>query len=42
MQKPHPKPNPKKYDLADLLNGITKMNRHKAVEFGLPQGKEAW
>jgi antitoxin MazE len=33
---------PKTYDLADLLKGITKENRHEAVEFGVPQGKEAW
>ncbi len=29
-------------DLATLLAGITDENRHDAVEFGPPQGSEAW
>jgi len=30
------------YKLDDLLAGITKANRHAAVEFGPPVGGEAW
>ena len=32
----------KKYVLDDLLKGITAKNLHGAVDFGPPQGKEAW
>jgi antitoxin MazE len=32
----------KTYDLGELLRGITAKNRHGAVEFGPPEGKEAW
>jgi antitoxin MazE len=32
----------KAYDLAELLRGITAKNRHDAVEFGPPAGKEVW
>jgi antitoxin component of MazEF toxin-antitoxin module len=32
----------KAYDLDKLLKGITSKNLHKAVDFGSPQGKEAW
>jgi len=34
--------HPKHYDLDRLLQGITSKNQHEAVDFGLPQGKEAW
>jgi len=30
------------YDLAVLLDGITDQNRHDALEFGPPKGREAW
>lgn len=30
------------YDLGDLLKGITRKNRHEAIDFGAPSGKEAW
>lgn len=30
------------YDLKDLLKGITAKNLHKSVDFGSPEGKEAW
>ena len=33
---------PVKYDLKDLLKGITVKNQHETVEFGVPQGKEIW
>ena len=33
---------PKAYDLAELLRGITPKNRHDAVDFGSPAGKEVW
>ena len=32
----------KTYVLDDLLKGITAKNRHEAVDFGPPQGKEVW
>ena len=32
----------KTYDLDKLIKGITAKNRHDIVEFGVPQGKEAW
>jgi antitoxin MazE len=32
----------KTYDLDNLLKGITLKNRHEAVEFGPPEGKEVW
>jgi antitoxin MazE len=36
------RPQPKQYRLGDLLDGITKTNRHDAVEFGDPVNREAW
>lgn len=30
------------YKLEDLVAGITSENVHEAVDFGLPEGKEAW
>lgn len=30
------------YDLDALVNGITKKNRHDAVETGQPVGREIW
>ena len=33
---------PVRYDLKDLLSGITSKNQHKAVDFGSPEGKEIW
>ena len=32
----------KAYDLDELLRGITPQNRHEAVDFGPPAGKEVW
>ena len=32
----------KTYDLKTLLDGVTKKNRHEAVDFGAPMGKEVW
>ena len=32
----------KKYDLDELLKGITAKNRHEAIDFGPPVGKEVW
>lgn len=32
----------KAYDLGELLRGITSKNRHQAVDFGPPAGKEVW
>ncbi len=33
---------PTRYDLKDLLKGITAKNQHRAVDFGKPQGEEIW
>ena len=30
------------YDVNALIKGITSENLHEAVDFGVPQGKEAW
>jgi antitoxin MazE len=32
----------KTWDLDELLRGITKKNRHEAVDFGPPVGEEVW
>ena len=32
----------KAYVLSDLLKGITPKNLHEPVDFGSPEGKEAW
>ncbi len=32
----------KTYDLNELLKRITSKNRHEAVDFGPPSGKEVW
>jgi antitoxin MazE len=32
----------KAYDLDELLRGIAPENRHEAVDFGPPAGKEVW
>jgi antitoxin MazE len=32
----------KTYELDKLLKGITSKNQHKAIDFGLAVGKEAW
>ncbi len=32
----------KDYDLAELVKGITRGNRHEEADFGAPAGKEAW
>ena len=36
------RPQPANYRLSDLLAGITKTNRHDAVDFGRPLGREVW
>ena len=35
-------PMPREHKLADMLGKITKLNRHAAVDFGTPMGREAW
>jgi antitoxin MazE len=35
-------PAQREYRLHDLLAGITKKNRHAAVDLGAPMGREAW
>ena len=32
----------KRYELDDLLRGISSKNLHDAVDFGAPAGKEIW
>ena len=32
----------KEYDLAQLLKGISRRNRHKEIDFKGPVGKEVW
>lgn len=32
----------KTYELGELLEGINAKNTHQLVDFGRPQGKEAW
>lgn len=36
------RPHPKHYRLSDLLAGITKTNRHDAIDSGDPVNREAW
>ena len=33
---------PGKYELSDLLRGITNKNQHRAIDFGLVVGGEIW
>jgi antitoxin MazE len=30
------------FDIDDLVAGITDHNRHEAIDFGAPEGREAW
>lgn len=32
----------RRYDLAELVAGITPENRHDTIDFGDPVGREAW
>lgn len=32
----------KEYDVAELVQGITRRNLHEEVDFGAPAGNEAW
>lgn len=32
----------KRFELDELLKGITTKNQHASVDFGQPMGKEAW
>jgi antitoxin MazE len=32
----------KKYDLEELVKGITRTNLHEEIDFGDPVGKEVW
>ena len=36
------RPTRKKYELSDLVSRITSKNRHRATNWGKPQGEEAW
>jgi antitoxin MazE len=33
---------PRRYDLSELLKGISKKNQHREVDFGLAMGREIW
>ena len=33
---------PRRYDLSDLLKGITNKNQHRAIDFGPAVGGEIW
>lgn len=33
---------PKKYELSELIKGITNKNRHQAIDSGPPVGEEVW
>ena len=36
------RPARRKYELSDLVARITPKNRHRATDWGQPQGKESW
>ena len=36
------RPTRRKYDLAELVAGITPKNRHRETDWGRPQGEEIW
>lgn len=36
------RPKPRKYELGDLVGRITRRNRHRATDWGTPQGEESW
>ena len=36
------RPEPKRYQLSDLLEGVTKTNLHNAVDFGASVNREIW
>ena len=36
------RPARRKYELSDLVSGITPKNRHRETGWGKPQGEEAW
>ena len=36
------RPARRRYELAELVAGITPKNRHRQTDWGRPQGKESW
>jgi antitoxin MazE len=36
------RPTRRKYDLSELVAGITPKNRHRETDWGEPQGGESW
>ena len=36
------RPARRKYELSELVRGITPRNRHRETDWGLPQGEESW
>ena len=35
-------PAARRYTIEELVKGITSKNRHKATDWGMPVGREAW
>ncbi|MGD0499310.1 MAG: AbrB/MazE/SpoVT family DNA-binding domain-containing protein [Bryobacteraceae bacterium] len=36
------RPTRRRYELAELVAGITRKNRHRETDWGRPQGEESW
>jgi antitoxin MazE len=36
------RPTRRKYELSELVSGITRKNRHGETEWGKPEGEESW
>jgi len=36
------RPTGRRYELADLVSRITPKNRHRATDWGKPEGEESW
>ena len=36
------RPSRRKYELSELVGGITNKNRHRETDWGQPQGEESW
>jgi antitoxin MazE len=36
------RPQPKRYSIEELVEGITRENRHGEIDWGKPVGKEVW
>jgi antitoxin MazE len=36
------RPTRRKYELSELVAGITPKNRHREIDWGRPRGEESW